>query len=120
RWGAWAVVTVAWTAALVLPITGPAFGNTEEMRNLTRLIIAKTAHVTIYACWTFFTGWLKAPLKVRIFLLMFLMAHAVGTEWRQLYVEHRHGSLRDAALDQFGILLGVIASFRWWTAPDGK
>jgi VanZ family protein len=117
-WSTWAIVTVAWTASLVLPVTGPAFGDTEEMRNLTRLVFAKTAHIMAYAGWAFFTGWLQSPLKIRIFLLMFLMAHAVGTEWVQLYVEHRFGSLRDAAFDQLGILIGVVAGFRWWTAPD--
>jgi hypothetical protein len=120
-WGAWCVLTLLWTAGLVLPVSGPSFGDTESMRHLTRIIIAKTAHVSIYACWAFFTGWLQAPLKVRIFLLMFLMAHAVGTEWCQLAFEHltgRQGLLRDAALDQFGIFVGVIASFRWWTGPS--
>ena len=119
RWTVWSIVTVLWTAALVLPIVGPAFGETEEMRNFTRILLAKTAHISIYALWTILTGWLKAPLRVRIFLLMFLMAHAVGTEWRQTYVE-RSGKLSDAALDQLGIFLGVLISFRWWTAPDSR
>lgn len=117
RWILWAIVTVVWTVALVTEITGPSFGDTEEMRNFTRIFLAKSAHLAIYAGWTVLTGWLKAPLKVRIFLLMFLMFHAVGTEWRQTYIE-RSGKLSDAALDHLGIFLGVLISFRWWTAPD--
>jgi len=119
-WSLWSLFTLAWTAALVLPISAPTFGTTEEMRGLVRLLLAKTAHVTVYACWAAFTGWLRAPLRVRLFLLMFLMAHAVGTEWVQTYVPARFGSLRDAALDQAGIFIGVLASFRWWTQPDRR
>jgi VanZ family protein len=118
-WSAWSLVTVGWTAALILPINGPEFGDTEEMRTLTRLILTKSAHVSVYMVWTIFTGWLRPPLKLRFFLLMFLMAHAVGTEWCQLYFEDlfgRKGLLRDAALDHLGIFLGVVLSLRWWTA----
>jgi VanZ family protein len=117
-WSVWVVVTIAWTVALTSPVVGPAFGDTEEMRNLTRIIFAKSAHVSVYAVWAFYTGWLKPSLRIRLFLLMFLMAHAVGTEWRQMYVERRTGLLRDAALDQFGIFIGVVAGLRWWAAPD--
>src|SRR5258708_6137339 len=100
RWSAWSVVTAAWTAALILPIKGPEFGDTEEIRTWSRLLLAKSAHVSVYAAWVFVTGWLKPPIKVRIFLLMFLMAHAVGTEWCQWLMRDimgRTGSLRDAA-----------------------
>jgi hypothetical protein len=120
-WSAWCVATLAWTAALTLPINAPVFGATEEMRTLTRLILSKGAHLSIYAAWAFVTGWLQPRVKVRIFLLIFLMAHGVGTEWCQLLtydILGRHGSLRDAALDQLGILVGVIAGYRYWTAPD--
>ena len=117
-WSIWSLFTIAWTLALVLPVSGPTFGTTEEMRGLVRIILAKTAHVTIYAIWTIFTGWLRAPLRFRLILLMFLMAHAVGTEWAQTFVPARSGSLRDAALDQLGISIGVLLSYRWWTQPD--
>lgn len=115
RWSLWAVVAIVWTCFLVLPVTGPTFGSNEEMRELVRFLIAKTAHVSVYAFWAALTGWLRPPLRIRFFLLIFLMAHAVGTEWIQLHVPHRSGSLRDAALDQFGILIGVTLSLRWWT-----
>src|SRR5262249_24212487 len=107
-WAAWGVATIAWTALLTLPINAPVFGDTEEMRTLTRLILTKGAHLGCYAAWAFVTGWLQPPLKVRIFLLIFLMAHAVGTEWCQWLTREtmgRHGSLRDAVLDQLGILV---------------
>lgn len=122
-WCVWWIATLVWTALLILPINAPFFGDTEEMRNWTRLILSKGAHLAIYAAWAFVTGWLQPRLKVRIFLLIFLMAHAVGTEWCQWLTRDilgRHGSLRDAALDQIGILLGVIAGYRYWTAPDTR
>jgi hypothetical protein len=122
-WGAWWIATFVWTALLTLPINAPMFGDTEEMRNWTRLILSKGAHLSVYAAWAFITGWLQPRLKARIFLLFFLMAHAVGTEWCQWLTREtmgRHGSLRDAALDQVGILVGVIAGYRYWTAPDTR
>ena len=88
---------------------------------LDALILSKGADLSIYAVWAFVTGWLRPRLKARIFLLIFLMAHAVGTEWCQWLTREtmgRHGSLRDAALDQIGIVVGVIAGYRYWTASE--
>lgn len=118
RWTAWIVFTVIWTAGLTTPITGPSFGDTEEMRNFTRNVFAKGAHLFVYAAWAYFTGWLRTPLRIRLFLLIFLMFHAVGTEWIQERIPRRSGSLRDAAIDHLGIFLGVCASLKWWTATD--
>jgi hypothetical protein len=48
----------------------------------------------------------------------FLMAHGTITELIQLHVPGRSGSLHDVALDQLGITLGMLASWKWWTAPS--
>lgn len=117
-WSIWIVFTLAWTAGLVLPISSPTFGDTEEIRNLVRFILSKGAHLSLYAAWTVLTGSLRAPFRYRLFLLMFLMFHAVATEWVQTFVPSRTGLLRDAAIDHLGIFLGVLISFRWWTQAD--
>ena len=56
QWGAWCAATIVWTALLTLPINAPVFGDTEEMRTLTRLILTKGAHLGVYAVWAFVTG----------------------------------------------------------------
>lgn len=116
-WVLWATIAVVWTVGLTSRYGGPeGFGDTPEMREYSRFVMAKTTHVGIYTAWTILTGWLRPPFGIRLFLLMFLMSHAVLTEWAQTYVEGRMGLLRDAALDHLGIFLGVVIAYRWWAA----
>ena len=57
--------------------------DTEAMQNFTRIFLAKTAHLTIYASWTILTGWLKqktggydAPMQaIWFFLLLGIAAY---------------------------------------------
>lgn len=120
RWLLWGAANLTWTVLLVTPVRGPAFGDTEEMRITTGFWIAKSAHVAIYALWTIATAWLRAPARVRVFLLLLLMSHGVLTEWRQNSIPNRTGLLRDAALDQLGVAIGVIVTLRWWVEDDRR
>lgn len=116
-WWLWWAITVVWTAALIVPTPTPTFlGPSEETRQLVKLIVSKTAHVVAYAAWTVLSGWLRPSLGRRLLLLLFLLAHGVVTEWIQEQLPYRSGLLRDAALDHLGVLLGLAASWRWWTS----
>lgn len=121
RWSIWLVFTILWTIGLLLPsATIDRMPLVEDLGDW-RIIVAKIIHLLIYSFWTILTAWLGAPLRVRIFLLVFLMAHGVLTEWGQTYPSlMRTGSLRDAAIDHAGVFLGVVLSIRWWAAPDGR
>jgi VanZ family protein len=124
-WWLWWAITVLWSAALVVPTPTPAFfGPTDESREFVKFAIGKTAHVLAYTTWTVLTGWLRPAFGVRLLLLFFLLAHAVVTEWVQLHLSYRSGSLRDAGLDHGGVLLGLFVGWRWWTAgtapPGGE
>jgi hypothetical protein len=46
------------------------------------------------------------------------MAHATITELLQNITPHRTGCLEDVGIDHFGIALGLLAAWRWWTAPE--
>lgn len=114
RWIVWALVSALWTVSLLVPIILPDMGPVDELRELIQFYVAKTAHVLMYALWTIYTGWLRPSPRVRTGLLFVIMAHAVGSEWAQEFTGYRTGSLRDAALDQFGVLIGLVVARRWW------
>lgn len=119
-WCIWWAFTVLWSAALVVPTPTPAFfGPTDETRQFVKFLVSKTTHVLAYVAWTVFTGWLRPSFGSRLLLLFFLLAHAVATEWIQAQLTYRDGTLRDAALDHIGILLGLVVGWRWWTASLG-
>jgi VanZ family protein len=64
---------------------------------------------------TILTGWLRVPVRFRLLLLFFLMAHAGTTEWIQLHVPNRGGTVEDVVLDHLGIGAGLIVSWKWWS-----
>jgi len=43
------------------------------------------------------------------------MAHAAATEWVQLHVSNRTGTIQDVILDHIGIALGLAFSWKWWS-----
>ena len=119
RWHLWIAFTLLWTVALVVPIQAPVFSEDPDTQSWIRFVIAKTLHASAYAAWTILAGSLHTSFAGRISLLFFLMAHAVGTEIVQnLPWVNRGGCLRDSAIDQTGILLGLILSWSWWTRSD--
>ena len=118
RWIVWICYAAFWTTLLLLP--GDSFeplGWNEPSTQ--KMLISKTGHVGAYAVFAWITGWLRVPARYRWMLVFLLMVHGTVTELLQLYViENRHGQLEDVGLNNFGVLLGMIASWKWWTDPN--
>jgi VanZ family protein len=119
RWLVWGILVALWTTALVLPL--------PEDRNWPiaispgrKYLLAKTGHVGAYAVMTILSGWLPVPLRFRLPLLFFLMAHAAATEWVQLNFSNRTGTVEDVVLDHMGIAAGLIISWKWWSKDEGN
>jgi VanZ family protein len=114
RWLVWGVYVLLLTTALVLP--GEAVnqwpGGISPGR---KFLIAKTGHVCAYALMTILSGWLRVPVRFRLPLLFFLMAHAALTELIQLHVSNRTGTVDDVVLDHLGIAAGLLVSWKWWS-----
>jgi VanZ family protein len=114
RWLALGLYVLVLTTALVLPAA--AVGNWPAQLSLDqKKFIAKSGHVCAYALMTILSGWLRVPVRFRLLLLFFLMAHAAATEWIQLNLSHRDGTVQDVVLDHLGIAAGLIVSWRWWS-----
>ena len=119
RWLVWSIYVLAWTVALLYPIPPPGAHENMEALLAARQVGAKFVHVTAYAIMAMLTGWLNVPWRFRGLLVFFLMAHATATEIGQqvitdLHWAERTGKLSDVALDHFGVLLGMLAGWRWW------
>jgi hypothetical protein len=119
RWWIWGAYVTAWTVALIYPVV-PQVGleGTPELLTI-RMIVAKTVHISAYAVLAALTGWVRAPMRYRALLVFFLMAHGTATEMTQLAMEElgwsaRHGELHDVAFDNLGILIGILAGWKWW------
>jgi VanZ family protein len=122
RWAAWVAFLLLWSTALLVP---DPIGfllkykpDTVELNHKTTFLMAKTLHVAAYATAAVLTGWLRAPGSWRWALLVFWFLHAAATEIGQLFVPGRSGSLRDVALDHFGLLIGLVLSWRWWRSAN--
>jgi VanZ family protein len=118
RWLIWLAYVVAWTAALVLPVPDTGDWTVEELGIDFRTVFAKSVHIGAYAVMTGLTAWLRVPVRYRPLLVLFLMAHGTVTELLQLTVSHRSGQLADVAFDNLGVILGMLLTWRWWSAPD--
>lgn len=114
RWIIWVLFLVSWSFALLRPIPEPLVRTTEQF--VSRQVIGKTLHVCAYACLAILTGWLRAPLRFRPLLMLFIMAHGTLTELGQSLVPGRVGALLDVGIDNAGVLLGVLLSWKWWTS----
>ena len=115
RWLAWSVFFLLLTTLLVLP------GNVHEQLPLGEFILsrkvlfAKIVHLAFYAVFAILSGWLRVPLRWRPALMFLLMLHGAATEFIQLYVPYRNGSLSDVLFDHLGIAIGFLISWKWWT-----
>lgn len=112
RWLLWAVYVALWTWSLERPYPKIVLEHTEF--DWYFFLFGKAVHVTAYACFAILSAWLHAPRPYRWGLLLFMSAHAWGSEYFQQFAPTRHPSLRDVGLDHTGILLGTLLSWRWW------
>jgi hypothetical protein len=117
RWLVWLVYCTCWTTALIMPVPSHGSWHIRGFGDIDmRFVFAKAVHVSAYAIFAVLTGWLRVSLPTRLVLLFVLMAHTALTEVIQDQVG-RSGSEYDVALDQIGIGLGLILSWRWWRDP---
>lgn len=117
RWLACAIFVILWTTALVLPFPDPGSWPVQ-LTPSRKFLIAKTCHVSAYALMTILCGWLRVPVRFRLLLLFFLMAHAAATEWIQLNISNRTGTVDDVVLDHLGIAIGLAVSWKWWSKKE--
>ena len=118
----WTLFVVGWTAALEVPIPEPTTLPGSEIIVTYKYLIAKSAHVALYAVMTVLSAWVPLATRYRWLMMLFLMGHATATELLQAELEeycHRGGSLADVGYDHLGILLGAAISWKWWTRESG-
>ena len=118
RWLIWTSVVIVWTLALEFPVPDPGQGPAGEFIMQKKYLFGKSLHVAVYALLAVLSAWVPMPGRYRWLMMFFLMLHAWGTEMLQLALEewcHRGGSLGDVGLDIVGIVVGVAASWKWWT-----
>lgn len=114
RWIIWSAYTLVWTVALVFPVSESANLHLEEVLLGRKYVVTKLVHIAAYAAFAILSGWLRAPVRHRLLLLAFIMIHATVTELIQLRLSTRSGTLNDVAYDHLGIILGLVASWKWW------
>ncbi|MCS7046944.1 MAG: VanZ family protein [Gemmataceae bacterium] len=118
RWLAFALFSAVWTALLVMPGTVHDEIPLGEFLRSRRVVLAKCVHVGCYAVFAVLAGRLPLALAGRLMVLYGLMLHAAATEFIQLYVVQRSGSLSDVLFDDLGILIGLAASWKSWTREE--
>ena len=109
---------VAWTTLLVIPFPAPGQWPLFDPPVSNKTLLGKAGHVLAYALMTVLTAWLRLGFRTRLLFLFFLMAHAVTTEWVQLHLSGRTGTVDDVVLNQLGILLGLVVSWKWWRQAE--
>jgi hypothetical protein len=119
RWLIWGGYAVLWTVMLVMPGREIVRTGVTEWSPGSWFYVTKSAHVLAYALFAFLSGFLLVPARFRWMLLFLVMIHGTITELTQLYVPElgRHGCLEDVGLNNIGVLLGVLAGWKWWTYP---
>jgi hypothetical protein len=120
RWLVWCAYVVLWTAALLVPVPthGPVLDELDAER---RYLFAKAVHVAAYLVFAVLTGWVRAPARWRWLLVFGLAAHGTATEllqWALANYTQRTGQLTDVGLDHLGVALGLLISWKWWSAAD--
>jgi VanZ family protein len=112
RWALWWLALAGWTTLLVTT-QAAAVARTVVPHDDLRFWVAKTVHVLGYATLSVLVGCLPVRIGWRIAWWLFLVAHAVLTEYIQLFVPGRFGSPRDVALDVSGVILGLALLLAW-------
>lgn len=117
RWLLWFLFVFLWTTALVVPVPGDTILDFQHIRINVKFVLAKTLHVLAYAGMTILSGRLLIAPRFRWAMMYFLMFHAGLTEIIQERLVYRSGLLMDVMFDSVGVALGVLVSWRHWTAP---
>jgi VanZ family protein len=110
RWLAWWLGLAIWTVALLTPHPNQV-GGRRFLPPEVAFVVAKTLHVSVYALLAALVGWLPARPMGRGLLIALLFLHAGATEYGQLFVPGRTGTLRDVGLDSMGVVLGLALSW---------
>jgi VanZ family protein len=119
RWLLWSAYVTAWTTALITPVRLSSSWHITEIDFSVKFFFTKGLHVSAYAVMAALTGWVSCPVRWRWLLMFVLMAHGPITEQIQEFVG-RDGNLRDVLFDMFGIAIGLLISWRWWTATADR
>jgi hypothetical protein len=119
RWLIWSVFLALWTFGLLYP-SPPRLHTIDDIDEV-RFGVAKTVHVSAYAILAILTGWLRVAPRYRWLMVFIIMAHGTATEMGQWATKlagwsERTGELYDVAFDNVGIALGLLVSWKWWTA----
>jgi VanZ family protein len=117
RWLVWLVYVAALSAALLAPVPS-AEPLSAELGVDVNLYVSKTVHVVAYALLAALAGWVRAPVRWRWLLAFVVAGHGTLMELFQSLTPHRSGALADVVLDQLGVGLGLLLSWKWWCAPD--
>ena len=114
RWLAWSLFLLVWTVALLTP--QPVQLADAVLPDDAIFPTSKLLHIMAYALLAILTAALPLQRQTRWWFLGLLVLHAAGTEFVQQFVPPRTGSLRDVGLDQVGLVLGVVCTWKWWFA----
>jgi VanZ family protein len=118
RWSVWWLLLAGLSWALLSPVP-PEVGKAVLPSDMT-FTASKAVHVGAYAFLSAFVAWLPANARQRLACWLFLAGHAALTEYFQLFVPERYGSLQDVCINLAGLSLGLalaqVAHRRGWTA----
>ena len=123
RWLIWTTVVIVWTVGLELRVPHPGDTPTGEFIYTNRYAFGKCLHIAVYGALTVLSAWVPIAGRSRWLMMIFLMAHAWGTEMLQEALNpwcHRDGSLGDVGIDYIGIAIGLAASWKWWTRKESN
>jgi hypothetical protein len=118
RWLLWLGYAAAWTTALLMPVPQVDLLTEEGAGIDLQYLFSKCVHVSAYAVFAGLSAWLRVPARYRAPLLFVVMVHAPATELLQNLTSHRTGCLEDVGFDHLGVAIGLLLTWRWWTAPD--
>jgi VanZ family protein len=109
--GVFLVLLAVWTWKLLEPYPVPP-SVADDLSPDVSFILAKSLHAGVYAVLAVLAWTLPAARRWRLFLVVVLFLHGVGTEVGQTYVPNRHGCVQDVLIDWAGITAGLLA-LRW-------
>jgi VanZ family protein len=105
RWSVWWLLLALLTYGLVSP-QPPKVSAALLPPGLT-FGASKATHLFAYALLSGLVPWLPASSRQRLGLWLLLATHGALTEFIQLYVPGREGSLRDVGINLAGLCLGL-------------